>query len=122
MKQKLIDETDESFHKPTDEEISETTEATRLALEKITTAKVHNRVKMEFFFFFQFSDCRGIARPTCQENGASPIHSLHSQSAVGNGCRRGPATHHPPGGGAKGPDGTAPIPVLYLKNNKIEKP
>jgi hypothetical protein len=41
MKSKIIDEDDESFHKPTEEEVNETTEATRQALEKITTAKVY---------------------------------------------------------------------------------
>lgn len=40
MKSKIIDDNDESFHKPTEDEIRETTEATRQALEKITTAKV----------------------------------------------------------------------------------
>lgn len=40
MKAKIIDEEDESFQKPDDDTIRETTEATRLALEKITTAKV----------------------------------------------------------------------------------
>ena len=40
MKSKIIDDTDESFHKPSDDEIREVTEATRQALEKITTAKV----------------------------------------------------------------------------------
>ena len=40
MKAKIIDDTDETFHKPTEEEIAETTETTRLALEKITTAKI----------------------------------------------------------------------------------
>lgn len=40
MKSKIIDEDDESFHKPDDEEISKATEETREALEKITTAKV----------------------------------------------------------------------------------
>uniref|UniRef100_A0A915EK08 SKI-interacting protein SKIP SNW domain-containing protein n=1 Tax=Ditylenchus dipsaci TaxID=166011 RepID=A0A915EK08_9BILA len=39
-KSKLIDEQDEAFHKPDEEEIERTTEATRLALEKITNAKV----------------------------------------------------------------------------------
>uniref|UniRef100_A0A914DR83 SKI-interacting protein SKIP SNW domain-containing protein n=1 Tax=Acrobeloides nanus TaxID=290746 RepID=A0A914DR83_9BILA len=40
MKSKIIDEDDESFHKPDDEEIFKATEETREALEKITTAKV----------------------------------------------------------------------------------
>ena len=40
MKSKQIDDEDEAFKKPTDDEIRETTEATRAALEKITTAKV----------------------------------------------------------------------------------
>uniref|UniRef100_A0A914HGJ0 SKI-interacting protein SKIP SNW domain-containing protein n=1 Tax=Globodera rostochiensis TaxID=31243 RepID=A0A914HGJ0_GLORO len=40
MKAKIIDEEDDSFQKPTDDEILETTEATRMALEKITTAKI----------------------------------------------------------------------------------
>ncbi|CAK5083828.1 unnamed protein product [Meloidogyne enterolobii] len=40
MKSKHIDDEDESFKKPTDEEIHETTETTRAALEKITTTKV----------------------------------------------------------------------------------
>lgn len=41
MKAKVIDETDGSFLKPNQEEIEETTEATRLALEKITSDKVN---------------------------------------------------------------------------------
>lgn len=40
MKSKIIDDTDESFQKPTEDEIRDTTEATRQALEKITTAKI----------------------------------------------------------------------------------
>ncbi|KAI1707361.1 SKIP/SNW domain-containing protein [Ditylenchus destructor] len=40
LKSKVIDESDEAIQKPDDEEIRQTTEATRLALEKITTAKV----------------------------------------------------------------------------------
>ncbi|KAL3083353.1 hypothetical protein niasHS_011155 [Heterodera schachtii] len=40
MKSKIIDEEDESFHKPTEDEVEQTTEATRMALEKITTAKI----------------------------------------------------------------------------------
>uniref|UniRef100_A0A915MDG2 SKI-interacting protein SKIP SNW domain-containing protein n=1 Tax=Meloidogyne javanica TaxID=6303 RepID=A0A915MDG2_MELJA len=40
MKSKHIDDEDESFKKPTDDEIHETTETTRAALEKITTAKI----------------------------------------------------------------------------------
>ncbi|MFH4974650.1 hypothetical protein AB6A40_001359 [Gnathostoma spinigerum] len=40
MKSKLIDEEDESFQLPDEEKIQDTTEATRLALEKITASKV----------------------------------------------------------------------------------
>uniref|UniRef100_A0A1I8BA78 SKIP_SNW domain-containing protein n=1 Tax=Meloidogyne hapla TaxID=6305 RepID=A0A1I8BA78_MELHA len=40
MKSKHIDDEDETFKKPTDDEICETTEATRDALEKIITAKI----------------------------------------------------------------------------------
>ncbi|KAF7639786.1 SKIP_SNW domain-containing protein [Meloidogyne graminicola] len=40
MKSKIIDDEDETFKKPTEDEINETTEATRVALEKITTAKI----------------------------------------------------------------------------------
>lgn len=40
MKQKFIDEDDETFHRPDDDEIQATTEVTKQALEKITNAKV----------------------------------------------------------------------------------
>ncbi|CAK5075248.1 unnamed protein product [Meloidogyne enterolobii] len=40
MKSKHIDDEDETFKKPTDSEIHETTEATRASLEKITAVKV----------------------------------------------------------------------------------
>uniref|UniRef100_A0A0N5ANQ3 SKIP_SNW domain-containing protein n=1 Tax=Syphacia muris TaxID=451379 RepID=A0A0N5ANQ3_9BILA len=40
MKPKIIDEEDESFQKPDDETIAATTEATRMALEKITASKI----------------------------------------------------------------------------------
>lgn len=40
MKSKVIDEEDESFQRPDEETIAERTEATRLALEKITSSKV----------------------------------------------------------------------------------
>jgi len=52
MKSKHIDDEDESFKKPTDDEIHETTETTRAALEKITTAKVlFNLRNLECFYF-----------------------------------------------------------------------
>ncbi|VDK51277.1 unnamed protein product [Anisakis simplex] len=40
MKSKIVDEEDESFQRPDEESIAEKTEATRLALEKITASKV----------------------------------------------------------------------------------
>lgn len=40
MKPKVIDEENETFHRPDDESIAEKTESTRLALEKITASKV----------------------------------------------------------------------------------
>lgn len=46
MKPKLLDEEDESFQRPDEETIAEQTEATRLALEKITSTKVR------IFFIF----------------------------------------------------------------------
>lgn len=39
-KAKIIDENDDSFRKPEQEEIDDVVEATRSALEKITSAKV----------------------------------------------------------------------------------
>lgn len=54
MKNKLIDETDESFFKPSLDEINETTEVTRKALEKIISSKVFfYLLKKIFYFFFQ---------------------------------------------------------------------
>lgn len=40
MKPKMLEEEDESFQKPDEETIAQQTEATRLALEKITSTKV----------------------------------------------------------------------------------
>lgn len=44
MKQKFIDEDDETFHRPDDDEVRTTTEVTKQALEKITNAKVPRHV------------------------------------------------------------------------------
>lgn len=48
MKPKLLDMEDDSFQKPDEESLAEQTEATRLALEKIT------RTKVEFSFLSSF--------------------------------------------------------------------
>ncbi|GMR57303.1 hypothetical protein PMAYCL1PPCAC_27498 [Pristionchus mayeri] len=42
MKAKIIDEDDETFHRPDDETVRDITEATRMALEKITRSKVES--------------------------------------------------------------------------------
>lgn len=52
MKSKIIDENDETFHKPSEEEVEETTEATRQALEKIVTTKVSDFFFQNIFGFF----------------------------------------------------------------------
>jgi len=54
MKSNHIDDEDESFKKPTDEEIHETAEATRVSLEKITAVKVFfSSMELDFLFFFR---------------------------------------------------------------------
>ena len=76
MKSKHIDDEDESFKKPTDEEIQETTETTRAAIEKITTAKVlFSLMNLNFLFSLGRSS---ITRSTCKKDSASTIYSLYS--------------------------------------------
>jgi hypothetical protein len=49
----VIDETDESFQRPDDDEVAETTEATRIALEKLTAAKVFFLFILALFNFIK---------------------------------------------------------------------
>lgn len=53
MKSKLIDEKDESFFKPTSEELDETTEETRKILEKIISSKVFFSIVKKIKYFFR---------------------------------------------------------------------
>lgn len=67
MKSKIIDEDDETFHKPDDEEIEKTTEETRAALEKITSAKVKAALPVQHA---QKPDAPQFIRYTPSQQGA----------------------------------------------------
>ena len=87
-KSKLIDESDVSLKKPDAEELHATTEATRLALEKITSAKVKITWRRFISSTHQIRlDRRCPTRSPCREDGRAAVHPLHAKSAVGPGRR-----------------------------------